>query len=111
MKLDCNIADDTSAIKLTLWGKNIPLVQGGQVYEIVNARVPSYQGEKYLSSNFDTIITTVKSDARNMRVVSQLMEDEGRSISENTIIVNRIGGAVCNSCRCRLSNLQSDLSV
>ena len=92
--------------------------QEGQVYEIVNARVRSYQGEKYLSSNFDTIITTVKSDARNMRVVSQSMEDEGRSISENTIIVNRIGGvqeiqryAVCNSCRRRLSNLQSDLSV
>ena len=48
MKLDCNIADDTSAIKLTLWDKNIPLVQEGQVYEIVNARVRSYQGEKYL---------------------------------------------------------------
>jgi len=52
-----------------------------------------------------------------MRVVSQLMEDE-ESISESTIIVNRIGGvqeiqryAVCNSCRRRLSNLQSDLSV
>jgi len=117
MKLDCNIADDTSAIKLTLWGKNIPLVQEGQVYEIVNARVRTYQGEKYLSSNFDTIITTVKSDAQNMRVVSQLMEDE-ESISEDTIIVNRIGGvqeiqryAVCNSCRRKLSNLQSDLSI
>ena len=117
MKLDCNIADDTSAIKLTLWGKNIPLVKEGQVYEIVNARVRSYQGEKHLSSNFDTIITAVKSDARNMRVVSQLMEDE-EFISENTIIVNAIGGvqeiqryAVCNSCRRRLSNLQSDLSV
>lgn len=117
MKLDCNIGDDTGAIKLTLWDKNIPLVQEGQVYEIVNARVRSYQGEKYLSSNFDTIITTTKSDARNMTVVPQLMEDEV-SISENTIIVNRIGGmqeiqryAVCNSCRRKLSNLQSDLSV
>ena len=117
MKLDCKIADDTSAIKLTLWGKNIPLVQEGQVYEIVNARVRSYQGEKYLSSNFDTIITIAKSDAQNMRVVSQLMEDE-ESISENTITVNRIGGvqeiqryAVCNSCRRRLGNLQSDLSI
>ena len=117
MKLDCNIADDTSAIKLTLWGKSIPLVHEGQVYEIVNARVRSYQGEKYLSSNFDTIITIVKSDAQNMRVVSQLMEDE-ESISENTINVNRIGGvqeiqrySVCNSCRRRLGNLQSDVSV
>ena len=117
MKLDCNIADDTSAIKLTLWDKNIPLVQEGQVYEIVNARVRSYQGEKYLSSNFDTIITTVKSDARNMRFVSQLMENE-ESISENTIVVNRIGGvqeiqrySVCNNCRRKLGNLQSDLSV
>ena len=117
MKLDCNIADDTSAIKLTLWDKNIPLVQEGEVYEIVNARVRSYQGEKYLSSNFDTIIITVKSDARNMRFVSQLMENE-ESISENTVIVSRIGGvqeiqryAVCNSCRRKLGNLQSDLSV
>ena len=117
MKLDCNIGDDTGAIKLTLWDKNISLVQEGQVYEIVNARVRSYQGEKYLSSNFDTIITTTKSDARNMTVVPQLMEDEV-SISENTIIVNRIGGmqeiqryAVCNSCRRKLGNLQSDLSV
>ena len=117
MKLDCKIADDTSAIKLTLWDKNIPLVQEGQVYEIVNARVRSYQGEKYLSSNFDTMITTVKSDTRNMRFVSQLMENE-ESISESTIIVNRIGGvqeiqryAVCNSCRRRLGNLQSDLSI
>ena len=117
MKLDCNIADDTSAIKLTLWDKNIPLVQEGQVYEIINARVRSYQGEKYLSSNFDTIITTVKSDARNMIVVSQLMENE-ESISQNTIIVNRIGGvqeiqryAVCNSCRRKLGNLQADLNV
>ena len=117
MKLDCNIADDTSAIKLTLWDKNIPLVQEGQVYEVVNARVRSYQGEKYLSSNFDTIISTVKSDARNMRFVSQLMENE-ESISENTIIVNRLGGvqeiqryAVCNSCRRKLGNLQSDLTV
>ena len=87
MKLDCNIADDTSAIKLTLWDKNILLVQEGQVYEIINARVRSYPGEKYLSSNFDTIITTVKSDARNMIVVLQLMENE-ESISQNTIIVN-----------------------
>ena len=119
MKLDCNIADDTSAIKLTLWDKNIPLVQEGEVFEIVNARVRSYQGEKYLSSNFETIITTVKSDARNMRVVSQLMENE-ESISKNTtcIVVNQIGGvqeiqryAVCNSCRRKLGNLQSDLSI
>ena len=87
MKFDCNIADDTSAIKLTLWDKNILLLQEGQVYEIINARVRSYQGEKYLSSNFDTIITTVKSDARNMIVVLQLMENE-ESISQNTIIVN-----------------------
>ena len=70
MKLDCNIADDTNAIKLTLWDKNIPLVQEGEVYKIVNARVRSYQGKKYLSSNFDTLITIVKWDARNMRVVS-----------------------------------------
>ena len=117
MKLDCNVADDTNAIKLTLWDKNIQLVQEGQVYEIVNARVRSYQGEKYLSSNFDTIITTVKSDGRNMRFVSQLMENE-ESISENTIIVSRIAGvqeiqryAVCNSSRRKLGNLQSDLSV
>lgn len=117
MKLDCNIADDTSAIKLTLWDKNIPLVQEGQVYEIVNARVRSFQGEKYLSSNFDTIITTVKSDVRNMIVVPQLMENE-ESLSLNTITVNRIAGvqeiqryAVCNSCHRRLSNLQSDLSI
>ena len=48
MKLDCNIADDNNAIKLTLWDKNIPLVQEGQVYEIINARVRSYEGEKYL---------------------------------------------------------------
>ena len=83
----------------------------------MNARVRSFQGEKYLSSNFDTIITTVKSDARNMRVVSQLMQNE-ESISENTITVNRIGEvqeiqwyAVCNSCRRKLGNLQSNLSV
>ena len=109
--------DDTSTIKLTLGGKNIPIVQEGQVYEIIDARVRSYQGEKYLSSNFDTIITSVKSDPRNMIVVSQLMENE-ESISQNTIIVNRIGGvqeiqcyAVCNSCHWKLDNLQSDLSV
>jgi len=34
----------------------------------------------------------VKSDAQNMRVVSQLMEDEEEYVSENTIIVKRIGG-------------------
>ena len=117
MKLDCNIADDTSAIKLTLWDKNIPLVLEGQVYEIVNARVRSFQGEKYLSSNFDTIITAVKSHERNMTVVPQLMENED-SFSLKSVIVNRIAGvqeiqryAVCNSCRRRLSNLQSDVSV
>ena len=66
MKLDCKIADDTKAIKLTLWDKNIPLVQEGEVYEIVNARICSYQREKHLSSNFDTNITIVKLDARNM---------------------------------------------
>ena len=45
------------------------------------------------------------------------MENE-ESISENTIIVNRIGGvqeiqhyAICNNCRRKLGNLQSDLSV
>ena len=31
MKLDCNIEDDTSTIKLTFWGKNIPIVQERQV--------------------------------------------------------------------------------
>ena len=91
MKLDCNVADDTSAIKLTLWDKNIALVQEGQVYEIVNARVRSFQGEKYLSANFDTIITGVKSDVRHMTFVSQLMENE-ESLSLNTIIVNQIAG-------------------
>ena len=87
MKLDCKIADDTNAIKLTLWDKNISLVQEGQLYEIVNARVRSFQGDKYLSSNLDTIITTVKSDMQNMTVVSHLMENE-ESLSLNTIIVN-----------------------
>ena len=117
MKLDCNVADDTNAIKLTLWDKNIALVQEGQVYEIVNARVRSFQGEKYLSANFDTIITAVKFDVRNMTFVSQIMENE-ESLSLNTIIVNRIAGvkeiqrySVCNSCRRRLSTLQSDLSI
>ena len=59
----------------------------------------------------------MKSDARNMNVVSELMEDE-ESISEDIIIVNRVGGvqeiqryAVCNSCCRKLSNLQSDLTV
>ena len=70
MKLDCNVADDTSAIKFTLLDKNIALVQEGQVYQIVNARVRSFQGEKYLSANFDTIITAVKSDVRNMTFVT-----------------------------------------
>ena len=104
MKLDCNIGDDTSAIKLTLWDKNIALVQEGQVYEIINARVRSFQGEKYLSVNFDTIITKVTSDVRNMTFVSQLMENE-ESLSLNTIVINRIAGvqeiqrySVCNSC-------------
>ena len=113
MKLDCNIADDTSAIKLTLWDKSIALVQEGQVYQIVNARVRSFQGEKYLSANFDTIITTVKSDVRNMTFVSK-----NESLSLNTIIVNRIAGvqeiqcySISNSCRRRLSTLQSDLSI
>ena len=53
----------------------------------------------------------MKSDARNMNVVSELMEDE-ESISKDTIIVNQIGGvqeiqryAVCNSCCCKLTNL------
>ena len=112
MKLDCNIADDTSAIKLTLWDKSIALVQEGQVYQIVNARVRSFQGEKYLSANFDTIITTVKSDVRNMTFVLK-----NESLSLNTIIVNRIAGvqeiqrySISNSCRRRLSTLQSDLS-
>ena len=116
MKLDCNLADDTSAIKFTLWDKNIAFVQEGQVYEIVNARVRSFQGEKFLSANFDTI-NAVKSDVRNMTFVSQLMGNE-ESLSLNTIIVNRIAGvqeiqrySICNSCRCRLSTLQSDLSI
>ena len=63
------------------------------------------------------MITTVKLDAQNMIVVSQLMANK-ESISQNTIIVNRIGGvqeiqryAVCNSCHRKLGNLQSDLSV
>ena len=95
--------DDTSTIKLNLWGKNIPIVQEGQVHEIINARVRSYQVILIL-------ITTVKSDARNMIVVSQLMENE-ESISQNTMIVNRIGGvqeiqcfAVCNSCHRKLGS-------
>lgn len=117
MKLDCNIADETSAIKLTLWDKNIPLVLEGQVYEIANARVRSFQGEKYLSGNFDTIFTAVKSDERNMTVVPQLMANED-SFSLKSVIVNRIAGvqeiqryAVWNSCCRKLSNLQSDLSI
>ena len=91
-------------------------MQEGRVYEIANARVRSFQGEKYLSANFDTIITTVKSDVRNMTFVSQLTKNE--SFSLNTIIVNRIAGvqeiqrySICNSCRRRLSILQSDLSI
>lgn len=31
MKLDCNVADDTSAIRLTLWDRKIASVQEGQV--------------------------------------------------------------------------------
>ena len=93
------------------------LVQEGHVYEIVNARVRSFQGEKYLSANFDTIITAVKSGVRNMTFVSQLIENE-EALSMNTIIVIRIAGvaeiqrySICNSCRRRLSSLQSDLSI
>ena len=117
MKLDCNIADDTSAIKLTLWDKDIALVQEGQVYEIVNPMVRSFQAEKFLSGNFDTIITRVTSDVRNMTFVSQLMENE-ESLSLNTIVINRIAGvqeiqrySVCNSCHRKLNTLQSELSI
>ena len=70
-----------------------------------------------LLSVTSTIITAVKSDVRNMTFVSQIMENE-ESLSLNTIIVNRIAGvqeiqrySVCNSCRRRLSTLQSDLSI
>ena len=79
--------------------------------------VRSFQGEQYLSANFETIITAVKSDVRNMTFVSQLMGNE-ESLSLNTIIVNRIAGvqeiqrySICNSCRRRLITLQSDLSI
>ena len=80
------------------------------------ARVCSFQGEKYLSCNFDTIITTVKSDMQNMIFLLQLMESK-ESFSLNTIIANRIAGiqeiqhySFCNSCHRRLSTLQSELS-
>ena len=92
-------------------------MQEGQVYQIVNARIRSFQGEKCLSANFDTIMTAVKSDVRNMTFVSQLMENE-ESLSLNTIIDNRIAGvqeiqcySICDSCCRRLSTLQSDLSI
>lgn len=117
MKLDCNVGDDTSAIKLTLWDKNISLVKEGEVYEIVNARVRSYQGEKYLSINSDSIISGAKSDAEKMTVVPEVMNDE-QLISVDTIIINKIGGvqeiqryAVCSNCRRKLNNLQSDICV
>ncbi|XP_078365700.1 uncharacterized protein LOC144649967 isoform X1 [Oculina patagonica] len=115
MKLDCKIADDTSAIKLTLWDNHIPLVEEGKVYEIINARVRSYGRDKYLSTNFETIVKE-KSDQQNMIVVPELMEQE--STSDKTIVVNQIGGvqeiqrfAVCNSCHRKLGNLQSELCV
>ena len=93
------------------------LVKEGQVYEFVDLRVRSFQNEKYLSTSFDTVITIAKSDTSKMTVVPELMNDQ-ESISEVTVIINKVAGvqeiqryAVCNSCRRKLSNLQSNLCV
>jgi ssDNA-binding replication factor A large subunit len=48
-KQDTVIADDTGAIKLTLWENNIGTIEEGKSYDFSNVIVRTYNNSKYLS--------------------------------------------------------------
>ena len=113
-KLDCNIADSSGAVKLTVWENAISEIDDDKYYQITNARVRCYQSEMFLSISTDTVISEVKCDKDKFPVVSELY-DETTTNQETTIDIDHFDGvqmisryAKCKNqtCKKRLQNLQ-----
>lgn len=113
-KLDCNIADSSGVVKLTVWENAISEIDDDKYYKITNARVRCYQSEMFLSISTDTVISEVKCDKDKFPVVSELY-DETTTNQETTIDIDHFDGvqmisryAKCKNqtCKKRLHNLQ-----
>ena len=55
----CTITDDTSTIRLTLWGSAIDQVANNRCYAITDVRVKQFNSAKYLTSTPATTFTVV----------------------------------------------------
>ena len=55
----CTITDDTSTIRLTLWGSAIEQVANNRCYAITDVRVKQFNSAKYLTSTPATTFTVV----------------------------------------------------
>lgn len=100
MKLDCVIADHTDVIKITLWDNQISAVEDRKTYKIEKGKVRTFQGEKYVTLNEDSVITLTKKEMSVVPEFSQVIEEE------KSLIVTEIDGvdslqryARCQSCK------------
>ena len=56
----CTITDDTSTIRLTLWGSAIDQVANNRCYAITDVRVKQFNSTKYLTSTPATTLGTLR---------------------------------------------------
>ena len=110
LRQECKIADETGAIRMTVWAEAIEKVQNDHSYHIVDARVRTYMGQKYFSVSTDTVINEVSYDKQISDSATQLYDS---STEEETITLHKFDGVQsisryfhCSNCNKRLSELQ-----
>ena len=96
---------------MTVWAEAIEKVQNDHSYHIVDARVRTYMGQKYLSVSTDTVINEVSRDKQIADSATKLYDS---STEEETITLDKFDGVQsvsryfrCSNCNKRLSELQS----
>ena len=112
IKLECVIEHDTDIIKLTLWQDQIPMVEDGKTYKIQKWKVRTFQGEKYIALNEESVITLSNNEIDVVPKFSEIIEQERH------LIVTKIDGveslqryARCKSCKKKLTSTHSKLHI
>lgn len=110
-KIQCKAADDTAAIRMTVWQDKINTFKDGHFYKIAQCRIRSYQNQKYLSVGCDTKITEL--ETVDFQPVADIDTNDNPD-ELITITVNKLDGVQqidrfhkCKKCGCKLNPLQS----
>lgn len=87
-RLNCLLGDHTDRIQITRWGDTIQSIKDKDFYEIHNARIRSFQSDKYLSTNTSSMLKNIDPIPN---IVQSLFEE---TLTSLTITIQTLEGVV-----------------